>query len=218
MVCDGVNQSSSLMSGANAECNLRVLSVFAGISAAAGVLIPFSDLPFRWSGWIFLLGLTHAVVFVPAMIMSRTPVWKMVVATIVCLLFPIWGFMGVVLVASIGSPFVCSLLWGFVVSWAVRRPIAIVFFAIAGVLSNAGMIVAMEMRIGNSSDWGLPQSIGLWHLLMFPTYCWMMSWSPRPLIGGPIDYSVCQQCSYPIAGLPEGAPCPECGSAFLQET
>ena len=194
------------------------MAAFAALSALAGILLAVGMVFLKHWPWVFFLGVAHAIVFIPAMIMSRTSVWKMAVASVVCVLFPVWGFMGVMFIASIGSPFVCSFLWGLVVAWVVRRPIAILFFAIAGVLSNAGMFISMEMFASAQDDWGIPQSIGVWHLLMFPTYCWMMSRSPKPLPFKPINYTKCQVCDYSLSGLPTDAVCPECGKPQLKTT
>jgi len=193
------------------------MAAYAAVSAVVGILLSVGMVYLEDWPWVLFLGVAHAIVFIPAMVMSHAPMWKMIVASVVCVLFPVWGFMGVMFIATIGSPFVCSFLWGLVVAWAVRRPIAILFFAITGGLSNAGMFISAEMFATAMDDWAMiPHSIGIWHLLMFPTYCWMMSWSPRPLPWKPIDYSVCQSCEYPIAGLPENSPCPECGTELLQ--
>ncbi len=46
----------------------------------------------------------------------------------------------------------------------------------------------------------------IWHLISGP---WLMSWAHDPALPA----GVCLKCRYDLAGLPNGAPCPECGTA-----
>ena len=159
---------------------------------------------------VFLLGFAHGVVFIPTMIADRCGRGKTVIASILCITYPLWGFLVGMMVFSVAAPFVESFAWGLVVAWALNRPWVILVFTIVGVLSNVSLIVVLDFDLGSRADWGIPQTVGMWYLIVLPVFPLIIRFIPKSTdIPNPFD---CVHCGYSLLGLPKDTPCPECGS------
>jgi hypothetical protein len=182
-----------------------ILSTLSGILLAIWMRDSQSGVP------IILLGVAHAVVFIPAMIIAHANLWKIISLGLVCITFPIWGYSLVsLLTAGIGSPIANSLIWGVVVALALKQPKAIFAFFVVGVISNAALLwfmFVMKLNTMSNTEGGFAETIGVWYLLVLPVFPLLFQYSEKIL---PTDQ--CVFCGYPYEGLSSAAPCPECGT------
>jgi hypothetical protein len=181
-----------------------ILSTLSGILLAIWMRDSQSGVP------IILLGVAHAVVFIPAMIIAHANLWKIISLGLVCITFPIWGYSLVsLLTAAVGSPIANSLIWGVVVALALKQPKAIFAFLVVGVISNAALLwfmFVMKLNTMSNTEGGFAETIGVWYLLVLPVFPILFRYADRAP-----SKDQCAFCGYSLLGLPEDLPCPECG-------
>ena len=187
--------------------NFSIFSTILGVSLAIWMGVSQSETP------ISLLGFAHAVVFIPAMIIARTKLWKIIGLSLVCITFPIWGYTLVsLLTGGIGSPVSNSLIWGVVVAFALKQTKAIFAFFIIGVISNA--LLLWLMSLGNlyamsNMEAGFAETIGLWYLLVLPVFPMLIR--AVHTASNKVPRNTCFYCGYSLIGLLSDTSCPECG-------
>ncbi len=161
-----------------AQANTRTIWAASILSAALGVTIAMWMRSSPDSISVMFLGLAHALVFVPTMVIANVKRWKLIVASIVCVTFPVWGFAFIgLLTFAVGAPIANSVLWGFFVAWVLGRPRAIVVFLAIGVVTNAALFGFMSTynTMGNP-DGGFAETVGLWYILTVPAFPIILFW------------------------------------------
>jgi hypothetical protein len=201
------------------DLEYRLVWVFSIISTLSGVALAVWMKQSQSSVPILLLGLAHAVVFIPAMLIAQANLWRIIGLSIICITFPIWGYGFVSLLAQgIGSPLANSLIWGVVVTFGLKQTRAIYIFLGIGLVTTIVLYYFMFVSDLNSManiEGGFAETIGLWYLLVLPVFPILFRYADRAPPKGQ-----CAFCGYSLEGLPEDAPCPECGrenSGFCKE-
>jgi len=121
------------MSQIESQSNLQTIWAASIASTVLGVTIAIWMRDSLSYTPMFLLGVAHAVVFIPAMIIAHAKLWKIISLGLVCIAFPIWGYSLIsLLTAGIGSPIANSLIWGVVVAIALKKSKAIFAFFVVG--------------------------------------------------------------------------------------
>jgi len=191
------------------EMTYRLIWKFSILSSLIGITVLYLSYHAIGGYGLVLLGVAHGVVFIPTLIADGCALWKIIIASIVCITYPFWGLMVGMMIFSVAAPLVDSFLWGLVVAWTLSRPWTILIFLLVGILSNISLFVVMHFNLGSSSDWGIPQTIGVWYVIMLPVFPLIIRYLPKPTtVPNPNE---CMHCSYSLVGLPDGSLCPECG-------
>jgi len=185
-------------------------------STALGVTIAIWMLQSSDSISVAFLGIAHALAFVPAMVIAKVKRWKMTVASLVCITFPVWGFTFLgALTGAIGAPIANGVIWGGFVAWVFGRPSAIVVFVVIGIVTNAALFGLMSFyNMMVNQDGGFAETVGLWYILTLPAFPIILGLLPMETNDTPKDQ--CAFCGYSLVGLPEDVPCPECGHALFE--
>ncbi len=205
----------SFMPKATQYNEMFLIWFFSALSAFAGCSIMYLVLSETLETAYAAIGFAHLIVFLPAMLFTGQRWYNIVTASIVCVLFPIWGgFVGMVTV-GIAAPFVCSMIWGGMLVAALRRPTAFPVMLVVGIISNAILFFPVEVAPGK-------YGIDIGEQLGTTPYAWYVSMlfampiimhskitPPRPKYMGA---DICHTCGYSLEGLDAETPCPECGT------
>ena len=163
-----------------------------------------------------LLGLAHLVVFLPAMLYTPHRVLNVIIASLLCALFPVWGVIVGVLTVGIGAPLTCSAVWGFIAMIVLRRIAAFWIILLVGVISNVVLLLPGGGVVGPNQrdlDDTFITALYIWYVLMLFAMPWIMSIAPTLPKSQCKGDLVCHECGYSLIDLPQELPCPECGSA-----
>ena len=185
---------------------------FSVVSVVLGCLLVYLtslEYAFAWP----LIGFAHLFVFLPAMLLSEQRWYNIITASVICVLFPLWGVVIGLFTMGVGAPFTCSLAWGLVLMVALRRPNAFPVMLVVGLLSSVVLFTPGTSILRGDGEAGFIASITAWYALMGVAMPFIMHFppsSPRPKYCGD---DICHTCGYSLEGLASGAVCPECGQA-----
>ena len=188
---------------------------FSVLSALAGCFIMYLVSSETFKPAYAAIGFAHLIVFLPAMLYSEQRWYNIVTASILCVLFPIWGgFVGLVTV-GIAAPLVCSMIWGGVLVAALRRPIAFPTMLVVGLISNGILFFPVKLsggQYGLDPDAQFGMTFYAWYIAMLFAVPFVMHHKhipPRPRFSGK---DICPACGYSLVGLGREPVCPECGT------
>jgi hypothetical protein len=181
-------------------------------SAAVGCVLTYLTSIELVYGYAFV-GFAHLIVLYPMLYYSHTQSTAMITACLLCILFPVWGFILGVPCIGVASPFICSLAWGIVLLISLRRQAAFVIVFVVGVMTNLFLLKPVlddGTFLLNDHERVLSGSYYTWFVLMGFAMPWIMSLQPSARFSGT---DICEHCNYSLAGLEEDAICPECGQS-----
>lgn len=184
---------------------LSAASAIAGMLISAWMRTDQGQLP------LMLLGPAHAIAFIPLTAMISRSLRTTLIASVLCLTFYLWGMLGMGILLGY-APVACSAVWGMVIAWAWKRPIALLAIPIAGALAMGAMFLAEQRATATpGDDVLLPAAVGSWHLLMsicLPAIAMTSPFPPKP--AEPLG-TRCSSCGVVFDRLPEPETCSECG-------
>ena len=186
-----------------------VLSTLAGSVCAYLLWLDF-DTPF------YLLGFAHLIVLLPAMVLTQQRIVGVLAVSVLCIMFPMWGTILGLFTAGAAAPIMCSVAWGLIVMWSLRRPSAFAIILGIGLVSNIVMHISLPLGSGqytNDPDLQFVSSIACWYMLMLGAMPWIMLFKPTPLAPKFSGTNICPNCGYSLFGLELDALCPECGQS-----
>lgn len=152
----------------------------------------------------FIVGLSHAIVLAGTLWYTQTSAARAALYLIVCALFPWWGVVVGMLGMFTFSGITCSLAWGGLLAYIFKDPLALILMAAIGSIPTAYLYLTLTPN-GVVPDWFFPGEIAFWQATASPAVAWLgvRCRSKR---------SQCLNCGYPVAGVQDGSPCPECGA------
>jgi hypothetical protein len=188
---------------------------FSVLSAFAGCFIMYRVSSETFEPAYAGIGIAHLIIFLPAMLYTEQRWYNIVTASVLCVLFPIWGgFVGLITV-GIAAPIVCSMIWGAVLVAALRRPMAFPVLLVVGIVSNAILFFPVEVasgKYGVNIEEQLVTSYYAWYVSMLFAMPIIMQYkitTPPPKNAGE---DICDSCGYSFEGLDAQSVCPECGT------
>ncbi len=188
---------------------------FSVLSALAGCFIMHLVSTETFEPAYAAIGFAHLIVFLPAMLYSEQRLHTIVIASILCVLFPLWGALVGIMCLGIGAPIVCSMIWGGVLAVFLRRPIAFPTLFMVGLITNAILFLPVKLS-GGRSGFNPESQFGMvffaWYIAMLFAIPFVMHHKripPRPKFSGK---DICPTCGYSLVGLGDEPTCPECGT------
>lgn len=188
---------------------------FSVLSAFAGCSIIYLVSSETFEPAYAAIGFAHLIVFLPAMVHTGQRWYNVITASILCILFPIWGGVVGLITVGIAAPFACSMIWGAVLVAALRRPMAFPVMLVVGIVSNGILFFPVEVapsKYGANIEEQLVTTLYAWYVSMLVAMPIIMQYKitpPRPKYSGE---DVCHNCGYSLEGLDAQPVCPECGT------
>lgn len=192
---------------------MTVIWFFSLLSAVAGCGVAMLSTIEDYQGIAYMAtGLAHLIVLVPSLQITGVRTRVFVCSSLLCALFPLWGF--IIGLACVGtwSILACSFIWGLVLMVSLRRPVAVVVMLLGGLAANLAWVFSDSF-----SDFDplyepfeqLASAYTAWYVLMFFAMPLIMYFKPAPRYKGG---NVCPACGYSLEGLDAQPVCPECGT------
>jgi hypothetical protein len=182
----------------------------AGSAAIAVVLCVWAyHKPDSWIP-ILLLGPAHGIAFIPLTFLVGPSIVRNCVVSALCLGWAFWGYALMMGATGIVAPLASSFIWGILIAWAWRRLLAVPILLVVGGVTLASTFAMMDIRYAWKSEWLIPETIVVWYLLMVPALPLIVR-SQALKSSSPNIASTCENCNYPLAGLPRVSSCSECG-------
>ncbi len=188
---------------------------FSVLSAFAGCFIMYLVSSETFEPAYATIGFAHLVVFFPAMVYVGQRWYNIITASILSILFPIWGgFVGLITM-GIAAPFACSMIWGAVLVAALRRPMAFPVMLVVGIVSNGILFIPVEVapgKYGVNMEEQLVTTYYVWYVSMLVAMPIIMHYKITPARPKYAGDDVCDNCGYSLEGLDAQPVCPECGT------
>ena len=192
---------------------MTVIWLFSLLSTIAGYGIAMLSTIRDYEGIAYMAtGLVHLIVLVPSLQITGVRTRVLVCTSLLCALFPLWGFIIGIPCVTTWATLMCSFIWGLVLMVTLRRPAAVVVMLFVGLGANLALVFSESFSGSDMlyEPFGqLAPAYSAWYVLMFFAMPLIMYFKPAPRYKGD---KVCPACGYSLEGLDAQPVCPECGT------